>query len=93
MLFIYFYLVPVVFYGTGSYGLYRFINIARKWPTLMLHWESVESELPKWRNQYEKRQLAQKVKMVSIAILLCSLGRYIFYLDIFLNFNIFGAQM
>lgn len=52
------------------------MNIARKWPTLMLQWESVESKLPKWRNQYEKRQLAYNVRMVAIAILLSSLGSY-----------------
>lgn len=69
-------LVPVAFYTSASYGLFRFMNIAREWPTLMLQWESVESKLPKWRNQYEKRQLAFNVRMVAIAILLCSLGSY-----------------
>lgn len=69
-----FFVVPVVFYGSVAYGMFRFIEIARRWPSLIQHWELVESKLPKWRTQYEKRQLAVQIKMVSFIVLLCSLG-------------------
>lgn len=54
--------------------MFRFIEIARKWPSLMQQWELVESKLPKWHTQYEKRQLAFQIKIVSVVVLLCSLG-------------------
>lgn len=69
-------IVPVVFYTCVVYGLFCFLIIARKWPSLMQQWELVESKLPHWRTQYEKRQLAIHIKMVAIVVLLCSLGEY-----------------
>lgn len=72
----YLFAVPAVFYMLVVYGMYRFLQIAQKWPSLMQQWELVENGLPKWRSQHEKRQLAFKIKIVAIVVLLSTLGEY-----------------
>lgn len=66
--------VPLIFYASAFYGLFRFIILAKKWPSLMLLWESVENNLPKWQYQTEKRKLAYQIKITAFIVLFCSFG-------------------
>lgn len=68
-------IVTVVFYATAAYGMYCFGVLARKWPRIMRRWESVEAKMPKYRSQYEKRKLAQHLKLLAIIVLMSSLGK------------------
>lgn len=43
----------------------------------MLHWESVETKLPKYHSQIQKRQLAYQIKMIAFIVLMCSLIEHI----------------
>lgn len=40
----------------------------------MRRWESIESKLPKFRTQREKRKLAFQLKMLAFVVLMSSLG-------------------
>lgn len=52
-----------------------FGHLATKWPALMLKWENVEKQLPRYKTQNEKRQLAYRIKMLTIVVMLLSLGK------------------
>lgn len=54
-----------------------FIILARKWPDLMLQWETVEAKLPKFRIQGQKRQMAYQIKMIAFIVMMCSLVEHI----------------
>lgn len=41
----------------------------------MQRWESVEAILPKYRNQKEKRKLANHLKKLALIVLLSALGK------------------
>lgn len=66
--------VQLVFYGSGVYGMFCFMVLARKWPKLMRRWESIESKMPAYRTQMEKRQLAHHLKILAFVVLISSLG-------------------
>lgn len=69
------FLVPVIFYGSAVYGMFCFGRLATKWPRIMRRWESIESKLPKYRSQKEKRKLAYHLKMLAFVVLMSSLGK------------------
>ncbi|XP_055326851.1 gustatory receptor for sugar taste 64f-like [Sitodiplosis mosellana] len=66
-------MIAVIFYGSAVYGIFCFIQLAPKWPRIMRRWESVEAKMPQYRTQAGKRQLARRIKMISIIILMTSL--------------------
>lgn len=43
----------------------------------MLQWETIESKLPKFRTQRQKRQMAVQVKFITFFVLTCSLVEHI----------------
>lgn len=50
----------------------------------MRQWESIEAKMPNYRTDREKRKLAYQVKMLSLVVLMSSLGkRESFHLKIF----------
>lgn len=53
------------------------MNLARKWPNLMLQWETIESNLPKFRTQRQKRKMVFQVKVVAFFVLMCSFLEHI----------------
>lgn len=57
--------------------MFLFINLAQKWPNLMLKWETIESKLPKFRTQRQKRQMAFQVKFIAFFVVMCSLVEHI----------------
>lgn len=70
-------IVPVIFYVSVMYIRFAFVRLARHWPTLMLHWERVERELPAYTTQIERQRLAYHIKMVSIVVLTLSLAEHL----------------
>ena len=52
----------------------QFLNLARKWPELMRHWDEVERVLPGIRTETEKTVLANKIKMITVIGMTLSLG-------------------
>lgn len=70
-------LVPLIFYGSAACGMFQFGILARRWPELMQHWESIEAAMPKFRNQNEKRKLAIHLKMLAFFVLMSSLVEHV----------------
>lgn len=53
------------------------LNLARKWPELMMVWYDIESELPPFASQKEKRRMADKMRMVFFVGMMLSLGKFL----------------
>lgn len=66
--------VPLAFFSTTAYGVLNFILLARKWPKLMQHWESVESALPPYTKAAQKERLGRKIRTLSAIVLSVALG-------------------
>lgn len=51
-----------------------FLELARKWPSVMVTWRKVEKFLPQMKYQFDKQKMAYNIKMVSLVILFSSLS-------------------
>lgn len=56
-------------------GLILFGGLARKWPAIMYEWESIEVELPKYRDRVEKKQLARQIQLTAVIVMTSALGK------------------
>lgn len=56
-----------------------FFRMARNWPQLMQRWQQVERALPQQRSEMERSWLAQRIRMVMLVAITCSLGEYCKY--------------
>lgn len=68
-------LVNLIFDTTNVASLIFFLELAGKWPELMVKWNELENFLPQLKYQMDKQKLAYKIKMVSIMILCISMGK------------------
>lgn len=66
-----------MYFTSGACGLWSFGNLARKWPSIMVHWEEVEAKMPKYRTQKEKRQLAFRIKSYAIGFCVCAITEHL----------------
>lgn len=69
-------LVNFVFDFTNLLSVLFFLELAGKWPDLMMKWNEVEKFLPQLQYQMDKQKLAYKFKMASVLILFISMGRF-----------------
>uniref|UniRef100_A0A1I8MLZ4 Gustatory receptor n=1 Tax=Musca domestica TaxID=7370 RepID=A0A1I8MLZ4_MUSDO len=53
------------------------LNLARKWPELMVQWHSLEQQLPEYSSQKEKRRMADKIRMVFFVGMMLSLAEHL----------------
>jgi gustatory receptor len=58
-------------------SLLCFLDLARKWPSLMVQWYKVEKYLPQQKYQFDKQKMAYQMKMVSLVILFSSMGEHL----------------
>lgn len=68
-------LINFIFDFTNLLSIFCFLELAAKWPNLMMKWNEVEKFLPKLQYQMDKQKLAFRIKMVSVLILFISMGR------------------
>lgn len=80
--------VPLAFFATTAYGVFNFILLARKWPKLMQRWESVESILPPYTTNEEKKRLGRKIRTISTIVLSVALGTTSKLRRVFFLFNL-----
>lgn len=69
-------LVPIIFYGSNAIIVMRFLVLARHWPSLMEYWTEIESKLPKFLSEFEKRKLSYKVSIITITVMMLSLSKF-----------------
>ncbi|XP_075162534.1 gustatory receptor for sugar taste 64f-like [Haematobia irritans] len=53
------------------------LQLARKWPSLMMEWHNIESDLPSYTLLKEKRQMAKKIRMVFLVGMMMSLAEHL----------------
>ncbi|XP_037940356.1 gustatory receptor 5a for trehalose-like [Teleopsis dalmanni] len=68
---------PIIFHISIIIVTINTISLAKKWPKLMCYWSIVENNLPEYNSQYEKRRMAQKIKMVTFVGMTLSLGEHL----------------
>lgn len=68
-------LINLIFDFTNLLSFLCFLELARKWPRLMMRWHEVEKFLPQLKYQMDKQKMAYQIKMVSLLILSISMGR------------------
>lgn len=68
-------IVNVIFDASNMISILCFLELARKWPDLMMKWYEVEKFLPQLKYQMDKQKMAYEIKMVSFMILFISMGR------------------
>lgn len=64
----------IVFYVSIFLIALAFFQLARKWPALMVTWESIESKLPPLKTEMQKAALAHRIKMITLVATVCSVG-------------------
>ena len=68
-------LIQLVFYMTNCLSFICFYMLAKKWPALILMWQNVEKNLPPLETQYNKAQLAKKIRTITTVVLALSLSK------------------
>ena len=76
-------LIQLVFYLTNCLSFICFYFLAKKWPALILMWQNVEKNLPQLDTQFDKVQLAKKIRTIAIVILSLSLSKKKLYKEAF----------
>lgn len=67
-------IVSVFFYVYNFCGIILFVDIARKWPELMVHWHTVEKCLPQTEHLCSKRSLRTKLRnLVTLVLAIAAL--------------------
>lgn len=68
-------LINFTFECTNMLSVICFLELARKWPQLIMKWYKVEKYLPQLKYQFDKQKMAYQIKMVSLVILFSSMGK------------------
>lgn len=67
-------IVTTIFYSSNLVTMILFLQLAQKWPGIMMRWHKVECNLPQQRTFFEVRRLSKRIKVVSLTVLSLSLG-------------------
>lgn len=69
-------LINFTFEFTNLVALFCFLELARKWPELIVKWYRLEKFLPQLKYQFDKQKMAYQIKMATLVILFSSLSEY-----------------
>lgn len=64
----------LIFYASIFAISVAFFQLAMKWPSVVLEWQMVESQLPMLRTERERAALASHIRMIIMIAIGCSLG-------------------
>lgn len=73
-------LINFIFDFTNLLSFFSFLELARKWPSLMIKWDELENVMPKYKYQLDKQKMAYEIKMVSFMILFISMGKFCLFM-------------
>lgn len=66
---------PIIFRSCILVVCITSLNLARKWPKLMLHWHEIEENLPQYPTQREKWRMSHTINMVMLVGMMLSFGK------------------
>lgn len=66
-------ITPVLFSLITTFIILCFIQLAKKWPNLMIKWMEVERTLPK----FENGKVSRKIKFISLTVMILSSTEYL----------------
>ncbi|KAH8371100.1 hypothetical protein KR093_006246 [Drosophila rubida] len=68
---------PIIFRSCILLVCVTALNLARKWPELMMHWHDIEQDLPQYRTQKEKWRMAHTIHMVMLVGMMLSFAEHL----------------
>ncbi|EDV97686.1 gustatory receptor for sugar taste 64f [Drosophila grimshawi] len=68
---------PLIFKSSIVVVCLTALNLARKWPELMMDWHRTEVDLPQYQTQPEKRRMAHSIKMVMFVGMMLSFAEHL----------------
>lgn len=66
-----------MFFTTIFIASVIFFRLAKKWPTIMVNWDSVEKSLPPFTLKKDKEKMAFNIKFVICVLGTLSLGMFL----------------
>lgn len=70
---------PLIWFGVNLVGAVSFLQLARRWPSLMRQWVQVEHEIPKIKGKKENIKLKRDVMLASLILLFLSTSNGFFF--------------
>ncbi|KAM8719875.1 hypothetical protein ACLKA7_006005 [Drosophila subpalustris] len=68
---------PIVFHAGNLLGSLCFLQLARRWPSLMRQWSQVEQQLPRHQSWSHRQLLARRIQHVALALFSLSLMEHL----------------
>lgn len=75
---------PIIFRSCILVVCITALNLARKWPKLMMHWHEIEESLPQYPTQRQKWRMSHTINMVMLVGMMLSLCKLIIAVPIHL---------
>ncbi|KAH8305104.1 hypothetical protein KR059_008940 [Drosophila kikkawai] len=80
---------PIIFRGSVLLVLIVSLNLARRWPQLMMYWHTVEQDLPQYQTQMGRWKLGHTVAMVMLVGMMLSVAEHILSMISAINYASF----
>ncbi|KAM8709834.1 hypothetical protein ACLKA7_016611 [Drosophila subpalustris] len=80
---------PIIFRGCILLVCVTALNLARKWPELMMHWHEIEQDLPQYQTQRDKGRMAHTIHMVMFVGMMLSLSEHVLSMISAINYSAF----
>ncbi|KAH8386167.1 hypothetical protein KR200_002103 [Drosophila serrata] len=80
---------PIIFRGSVLLVLIVALNLARRWPQLMMYWHTVEQDLPKYQTQLGRWKMGHTIAMVMLVGMMLSVAEHILSMVSAINYASF----
>uniref|UniRef100_A0A182JEB1 Gustatory receptor n=1 Tax=Anopheles atroparvus TaxID=41427 RepID=A0A182JEB1_ANOAO len=70
-------MVTAFFYTYNLYAMFRFGQLAKRWPALMVKWTRIDQTLPPQKDEFERATLGYRIKLCSILVMTLSLSEHL----------------
>uniref|UniRef100_A0AAG5CUB2 Gustatory receptor n=1 Tax=Anopheles atroparvus TaxID=41427 RepID=A0AAG5CUB2_ANOAO len=70
-------MVTAFFYTYNLYAMFRFGQLAKRWPALMAKWTRIDQTLPPQKDEFERATLGYRIKLCSILVMTLSLSEHL----------------
>ncbi|KAH8297548.1 hypothetical protein KR054_002775 [Drosophila jambulina] len=80
---------PIIFRGSVLLVLIVALNLARRWPQLMMYWHTVEQDLPPYQTQMGRWKMGHRIAMVMLVGMMLSVAEHILSMVSAINYASF----
>ncbi|EDW19619.1 uncharacterized protein Dmoj_GI13884 [Drosophila mojavensis] len=83
---------PLIFKSCIFLVCGKALSLARQWPELMMKWYQIEKDLPQYQTQFEKRRMAQTIRMVMLVGMMLSFAEHLLSIVSAINYAEFCSR-